>query len=74
MGWMIWGFRAVGPGGEPLWDGTGAVPWLVASGPTLLGITLLAGSLHGNPAMPMVPGEAVARARQAVCSRSRVTP
>lgn len=63
MGWMIWGFRAAGPGGVPLWDGTGAAPWLAASGLTLVGITLLMGSLHGNPAMPQVPGEAVARAK-----------
>jgi len=35
----------------------------VASALTLIGLTLLIGSLHGNPAMPQVPGEAIAAAR-----------
>jgi uncharacterized membrane protein len=63
MGAMIWGFRMVGPGGVPLWDGTGSAVWAVASGLSLVGMVLLVGSLHGNPAMPQVSGEAVAAAR-----------
>ena len=63
LGWTIAGFRTVGPGGMPLWDGTGEAPWIIASLLSLLGITLLLGSLHGNPAMPQVPGEKIAAAR-----------
>lgn len=63
LGWTIAGFRAVGPGGMPLWDGTGEAPWIIASLLSLLGITLLLGSLHSNPAMPQVPGEKIAAAR-----------
>jgi uncharacterized membrane protein len=63
MGAMIWGFRLVGPGAAPLWDGTGPALWALASGLSLVGMVLLVGSLHGNPALPQVPGEAVAAAR-----------
>ncbi len=63
LGWTIWAFRAVGPGGMPLWDGTGEAVWIAASALTLVGITLLVGSLHGNPAMPQVPDAKIAAAR-----------
>jgi hypothetical protein len=38
-------------------------PWAIASLLSLIGITLLLGSLHANPAMPQVPGEKIAAAR-----------
>lgn len=63
LGWTIAAFRAVGPGGAPLWDGTGEAPWIIASLLSLVGITLLLGSLHGNPALPQVPGDKIAEAR-----------
>lgn len=63
LGWTILAFRAVGPGGVPLWDGTGEATWIIASLLTLLGLTLLLGSLHANPALPQVPGEKIAAAR-----------
>jgi len=63
MGWMITAFRAITPGAQPLWDGTGAAPWLIASVLSLIGLTLLLGSLRGNPALPQVPGATIAAAR-----------
>jgi len=63
LGWTIAAFRSVGPGGAPLWDGTGEALWIIASLLSLIGITLLLGSLHGNPAMPQVSGEAIIAAR-----------
>lgn len=63
LGWTIVAFRAVGPGGTPVWDGTGEAIWAIASLLSLIGITLLLGSLHANPAMPQVPGEKIAAAR-----------
>ena len=55
--------RDRGAGGMPLWDGTGEAAWIAASLLTLVGITLLIGSLHGNPAMPQVPQETITAAR-----------
>ena len=63
LGWVIWAFRGVGLGAMPLWDGTGAVPWAIASGLTLIGLALLLGSLHGNPALPQMSGDKIAAAR-----------
>lgn len=63
LGWMIWAFRAIGPGETPLWDGTGAGLWILASLLTVLALVLLLGSLRGNPALPQVPGEAISAAR-----------
>ncbi|NBC37021.1 MFS transporter [Novosphingobium sp. FSY-8] len=65
MGAMVVAFRAVGPGGAMLWDGTGPAVWALASGLTLVGITLVLGSLRGNPALPNTPVETVAQARAA---------
>lgn len=50
--WMVLAFRAVGPGGSPLWDGTRDGLWAVASVLTLLAAVLLVGSFFGNPALP----------------------
>jgi len=63
MGWMIAAFRAIPAGALPLWNGTGAAPWLLASALSLIGLTLLLGSLRGNPALPQVPGATIAAAR-----------
>ena len=52
FGWMIVAFRLVGPGGTPLWNGTGDIAWVVASVLTLCALVLLFGSLIGNPALP----------------------
>ncbi len=50
--WMIMAFRAAPAGGALLWDGTGAVAWIIATLMTLLASLLLAGSFSGNPALP----------------------
>ncbi|MBC2670015.1 NnrU family protein [Novosphingobium piscinae] len=52
MAWMTEAFRAVPAGAVPLWDGSGAAVWTVASLLTLLAAVLLIGSLRGNPALP----------------------
>jgi uncharacterized membrane protein len=56
-------FGKVGPGGTMLWNGTGEIPWAIASALALLGITLLIGSLHGNPALPETPTAKIAATR-----------
>jgi len=63
LGWMIWAFRAIGPGEAPLWDGTGQGAWIVASVVTLLALALLFGSLRGNPALPQTSGATVTAAQ-----------
>jgi uncharacterized membrane protein len=50
--WAVTAFRAVGPGGVPLWDGTSTVPWVIATLIMLVASVLLGGSFIGNPAMP----------------------
>jgi uncharacterized membrane protein len=50
--WAVSAFRAVGPGGAPLWNGMGDVPWAVATLVMLVAAVLLAGSFAGNPALP----------------------
>ncbi|MDE2619949.1 MAG: MFS transporter [Sphingomonadales bacterium] len=52
MVWLVVAFRAVPIEAGPLWDGTGALPWALASLLTLLAAVLLVGSLRGNPALP----------------------
>jgi uncharacterized membrane protein len=49
--WMVMAFRAVGPGGSPLWNGQGEAIWALASLITLVAAVLLAGSFLGNPAL-----------------------
>ncbi len=60
FGWMIWAFRAVGPGGVLLWNGSGDVLWAVTSVLTLLALTLFLGSLARNPALPAPGAEKLA--------------
>lgn len=60
--WMALAFRAVGPGGEPLWNGQGDLVWAVASLIMLVAAVLMVGSFFGNPAMP-APGAAAAAAK-----------
>lgn len=50
--WMVFAFRAVGPGGAPLWNGMGAVAWIIASLLMLVAAVLLIGSFIRNPALP----------------------
>ncbi|MBX7494727.1 NnrU family protein [Qipengyuania sp. 6B39] len=50
--WAGLAFRAVGPGGTPLWDGMGDIPWIVATVVMLLASVLFAGSFARNPALP----------------------
>ena len=50
--WMVHAFRAIGPGGTPIWGGTGDAPWIAASAVMLIASTLLAGSFVRNPALP----------------------
>lgn len=50
--WAVFAFRAVGPGGAPLWNGMGDVLWIVATLVMLVASVLLAGSFAGNPALP----------------------
>lgn len=63
LGWMIWAFRAIGPGEAPLWDGTGQAIWIIASLLTLLALVLLFGSFRGNPALPQTASASVAAAQ-----------
>lgn len=49
--WMVMAFRAVGPGGSPLWNGQSEAIWALASLITLVAAVLLAGSFLGNPAL-----------------------
>jgi uncharacterized membrane protein len=57
IGWMILAFRAVGPGGPALWDGTGDAIWAAATLIMVPASVLLVGSFLGNPALP-APGAA----------------
>lgn len=50
--WAVLAFRAVGPGGEPLWNGMGDLIWAVVTVIMLVASVLLAGSFVGNPALP----------------------
>lgn len=50
--WMVLAFRAVGPGGEPLWNGTVDALWAVAALLMLIASVLLIGSFIRNPALP----------------------
>jgi uncharacterized membrane protein len=58
--WMVMAFRAVGPGGNPLWNGQGDAVWVIASLITLVAAVLLAGSFIGNPALPDPRAKALA--------------
>lgn len=60
--WAVMAFRAVGPGEQSLWDGSGEAIWIVATLVMFLASVLLAGSFIGNPAMP-APGAAALAAR-----------
>lgn len=61
--WMVLAFRAVGPGGTPLWDAMGPVPWAVATVIMLVASVLLGGSFIRNPAFP-APGAAKLAAQE----------
>jgi uncharacterized membrane protein len=60
FGWMVMAFRAVGPGGLPLWNGSGNALWAIASLVTLLALTLFLGSFASNPALPAPGAEKLA--------------
>jgi len=64
FGWMVAAFRAIGQGGDVLWDGGGPVLWGIASLLTLLAMVLLLGSLLGvNPALPLVSARLVSASK-----------
>ena len=50
--WAVVAFRAVAPGGTPLWNGMGDVMWIIATVIMLFASVLLAGSFVRNPALP----------------------
>lgn len=50
--WAARAFRAVGPGGTPLWNGSGDAIWALATAIMLIASILLAGSFQRNPALP----------------------
>ena len=50
--WAAMAFRAVGPGGVPLWNGSGDALWAIATVIMLIASVLLAGSFQRNPALP----------------------
>lgn len=52
VAWAVMAFRAVGPGGVPLWNGMGDVIWIVVTLIMLIASVLLAGSFVRNPALP----------------------
>ena len=58
--WVVMSFRAVGPGGAPLWNGMGAGVWIAATIIMLVASVLLAGSFIRNPAMPAPGAEKLA--------------
>lgn len=61
--WIVIAFRAVGPGGTPLWNGQSDALWAIASVMTVVALALLLGSLRGNPALPATAPGAVEIAR-----------
>jgi len=50
--WAAMAFRAVGPGGAPMWNGSSDALWAAATVIMLLASVLLAGSFQRNPALP----------------------
>jgi uncharacterized membrane protein len=60
LGWTVLAFRAA-PAGGVLWNGSGEVPWIIATLLMLLASVLLAGSFQGNPALPAPGAEELAR-------------
>lgn len=63
LGWIVVAFRAVGPGGQTLWNGQSPTLWTIASVLTLLSLVLLVGSFKGNPALPATNPQAIAMAK-----------
>lgn len=50
--WLIFAFCAIPPQGALLWNGSGDVPWGLATTLMLAASVLLVGSFIGNPALP----------------------
>ncbi len=50
--WMVLAFRAVGPGGPALWNGTSDAVWALATALMLIASVMLIGSFIRNPALP----------------------
>ena len=59
--WMVLAFRAAPLASGPLWNGQNDLIWVVASLLTLIAAVLLAGSLIGNPALPIPNAKALAK-------------
>jgi uncharacterized membrane protein len=60
--WIVVAFRAVDATGIPLWNGRNTVLWITASSLAIISLVLLLGSMKGNPAVPQVAVDAVAKA------------
>lgn len=61
--WIVVAFRAVGPGGQTLWNGQSSTLWGIASLLTLVSLLLVVGSFKGNPALPATNPEAIPNAK-----------
>lgn len=62
LGWIIVAFRQVGPGGAMLWNGQSDLIWAIATLLMLVSLALVVGANRGNPAMPGIGAEVVAKA------------
>lgn len=60
--WIIKAFRAVGPGGEALWNGQTDLAWALASALTVVSLALIVGANRGNPAAVGAIAELAAKA------------
>ncbi|MEM6909381.1 MAG: NnrU family protein [Pseudomonadota bacterium] len=59
LGWVYWAFKAAPPSDL---GGSGDLGWIIATALTLPAMILFAGSLVGNPALPVPGAQAAARA------------
>ena len=59
--WMVLAFRAVPMASSMLWNGQSDLLWALSSLLTLIAAVLLAGSLIGNPALPIPNAKALAK-------------
>ncbi|MFM5918420.1 MAG: NnrU family protein [Novosphingobium sp.] len=61
--WIVFAFRAIPLQGDLPWDGSGTVPWAIATVLMLAASVLLVGSFMGNPALPQPNAKALAEHR-----------
>ena len=58
--WMIFAFRTIPPQAVLPWNGSGELPWALATVLMLAASVLLVGSFMGNPALPQPNAKALA--------------